>query len=105
MNEHDAQVYLMILRLGRMTFPQTVDAILSLVTRQTRSGFAPPRSGSSRVDGLAIFEQHPALKEYRRFYWRGWRIDYDLTPKHFSVGQGIIMRRGERTHRILFRDR
>lgn len=104
--ELDRQAYLLICRLGRISLAQTARVIAQLLQRQNSVSFEGLRSRRhwQPAADYQLLEQHPAVCEYRRLIWRGWHIDYDHTPRHYTPGAKVVMRRGKRL-RVLTVDR
>lgn len=98
-SELDREVYGLILRLGRSTLGGFVAQAMALIGRQAAET-NPGRAFAVEGQRTAISDEvdhHPALGEYRRLIWLGWRIDYDHTPQCFIPGARVVLVRGRRT--------
>lgn len=97
--ELDREVYGLILRLGRSTLSGFVTQAMALIERQATET-SPGRVFAVEGTRSAISDEitrHPAIREYRRLIWLGWRIDYDHTPQCFIPGARVVLVRGRRT--------
>lgn len=98
-SEIDREVYGLIVRLGRSTLRGFVAQAMAMIERQA-AGTSPGRVFEVEGTRSATFDEinrHPALREYRRLIWLGWRIDYDHTPQCFMPGVRVALVRGRRT--------